>query len=722
MSDILVIVESPAKSKKIQSLLGPGYRVSASVGHMRDLPEKELGVDLESFKPTYVISRGKHEVVSNLKRLAKTSSEVILATDPDREGEAIAWHLKAALKLPDGVKRVSYHEITESAIKHAMNNPGQIDIKMVAAQEARRVLDRLIGYLVSPALSNQANMPLSAGRVQSVAVKFIVDREREIQAFEPKSYQVCSLRIDGQPSVVAQLDLKPFVQDGERLWAASDARPFVGQQGVRLIQVARKPVKVAPRPPFTTVALQGVAGTLYGLSAKELMSAAQALFDQGHITYHRTDFPNLSDEGKAKILDYLTGQGVPVADEPAVFKAKADAQEAHEAIRPTDVSVEVAGQTDSEKRVYELIRERALLSVMPVGEDAATQFVFRSENLAADKNGKMVNPLYVAQGRVVRVPGWRAYAHIEKVNSKDKPLPDLTEGSQYNGSVLAKEEFTKPPSRYTETTLIKAMEAKGIGRPSTYAAIMENIKGRLYVVPENPSAKNIVFVPGKTGYYVVDALKDLAFMSFAYTRAVEGSLDRIANGEMGYVNLVKPVAQQLQTDIRDKMRGDSLALTGFCPGCEKPIVQRSSRKTKRVFWVHKDDAHAQGCVQFLSDEDDTAVIPPPEVDAPCPSCQKVIVRRHGKNNSVFWVHKDREDAKPCGTTFFNDVQGEAVIPPIVKESRCVECNGVMKQRTNSKTKLPIWVHDAKKPKCGKKFIDDVEGVPANAVKASVEGE
>lgn len=736
MGSILVIVESPAKSKKIQSLLGAGYRVSASVGHVRDLPEKDLGVDLETFRPTYVISPGKKDVVDNLKRLVKMSDEVILATDPDREGEAIAWHLKSALNLPDTVKRVSYQEITQTAIKRAMDNPRRIDMNLVAAQESRRVLDRLIGYLVSPALSKRAGMSLSAGRVQSVAVRFVVDRERAIKEFKPRGYQVCTLRLAGHPTLTAALDLTPFVSEGEKLWMPSEAAPFVGPQQVQLASASHKSSSVAPRPPFTTVALQGAAGKLYGFSAKEVMAAAQALFEQGLITYHRTDFPNLSDEGIAKIQSYLRDQGLPVADTATKFKSKGDAQEAHEAIRPTDISVEVAGATDSEKQVYALIRERALLSVMPAGVDAVSQYIFVSEREVYDLNGKLVHPRYIAKGKVVKELGWRAHAKIEKVSSKDAPLPNLEPKQTYQGSVSATQEMTKPPSRFNEQTLIKALEAKGIGRPSTYAAILENIKGRQYIVPQEGSGKSPNFIPGKLGYYIVDALQAFSFMGFTYTRAVESSLDKIAKGSMTYKALVEPVAKQLQADIDTKLQGDSLALKGRCPGCQQPVVQKFRKGSGKgggkggrrsgapsAFWVHVDEAHGEACVKYLNDDDGAPVLPPPEVTAPCPLCTQPLLRLQSKKKGggAYWAHKNKDDSASCGTRFFSDEDGAPVAPKVVPTATCVECGGALKQRTNSKTQQPLWVHDADKPKCGKKFLDDVDGVPANAVPEKKEG-
>lgn len=727
MGQTLVIVESPAKSKKIQTILGGQYRVAASVGHMRDLPPRDLGVDLDTLKPTYVVSEGKTQVVSNLKRLAKVSDEVILATDPDREGEAIAWHLKVALRLPDDVKRVSYQEITHDAIHKAMANPGRIDMQLVAAQESRRVLDRLIGYQVSPALSNKANVSLSAGRVQSVAVKFVVDREREIHNFQPRGYNVCTLRLAGHPNVSASLDLSPFVEKDERLWKASDAQPFAGPQKVKLVKASKKPSAVKPKPPFTTVELQGVAGKLFGLSAKEVMAAAQTLFEQGLITYHRTDSPNLSDEGIAKIQAYLSDNDLPVADKVVRNKSKGDAQEAHEAIRPTDIAAATAGQTDTEKNVYALIRERAMLSVMPNGVDAVTQYAFQSERQVTGLNGRPAHPMYTAKGSVVQEKGWRAHARLERVKAKDSPLPLLEQGKAYDGSVNAIQKTTEPPSRYNEQGLIKALEAKGIGRPSTYASIMENIKNRSYIEPKAGSGKSPAFIPGKLGYYIVDALSQFSFMSYTYTRAVEASLDKVARGSMTYLGLVRPVSEQLTADITERLEAESLALKGRCPGCDQPIIQKHRKRSSRgksrsqgssAFWVHVDEAHADACVKYLDDRDDEPVLPPPEVKAPCPKCQAPLIRRYSKtrNRAPYWAHADRSDGDACDVRFFPDEDGQPVIPTPVPEAKCVDCGGVMKQRTNSTTQQPVWVHVTKKPACGKLFIDDEGGIPANAAK------
>lgn len=714
MSDVLVIVESPAKSKKIQQILGPGYVVKASVGHMRDLPQRELGVDLETLRPTYEVSPDKKSVVSELRRLSKSARKTVLATDPDREGEAIAWHLKATLGLPDDVERVSYQEITESAIRKALANPQNIDVNLVAAQESRRVLDRLIGYLVSPALSKQSGMSLSAGRVQSVAVKMVVDREREIERFKPQAYQSVALALAEYPSIKASLDLKPFVQEGERLWSSASASAFVGSQRVTLGRLTEKATTVAPRPPFTTVTMQTAAGKLYGMSAKDTMAAAQKLFDQGAITYHRTDSPNLSGEGIAKIQAYLKAQGLPTADTPAKFKMKSGAQEAHEAIRPTDIATEKAGQSESEQRLYSLIRERAMLSVMPSGVDQITKMTFVSERKVLDLKGDMVHPTYSCSGKMVESMGWRAYARVEALSAEDKPLPKLTKGTLFNGMVTSKEEFTKPPGRFNEQSLIKALEASGIGRPSTYASIMETIKGRQYIVPEaGGKSKSPNFRPGKTGVYIVDALNDFNFMGYRYTRGVEASLDKVAAGAMGYLNIVRPVLTQLQVDIGSKLKGGLLVPSAPCPGCSKPVLQRKVKG--RTFWVHADADHAGPCHQFLNDSHGAPVLPPPEHKAPCPNCRHEVVRRTGKNDSVYWVHVDRAHAEPCGHKYLDDHNGAPALRPEAITEPCSECGATLKRIVTRKDKSPLWVHDGvKKPKCGNTFIDDRDGRPANA--------
>lgn len=714
MSQTLVIVESPAKSKKIQQILGSSYIVKASVGHMRDLPLRSLGVDLDTLKPTYEISPDKKTVVADLRKIAKRCSKVILATDPDREGEAIAYHLKVALNLPSDVQRVSYQEITESAIKSALANPERIDTDLVSAQESRRVLDRLIGYLVSPALMKRSGINLSAGRVQSVAVRMVVDRERQIQAFTPEAYQSVILALPDY-SLKAPLDLKPFVAEGDKLWRSEQATQFLGSQKVVLGRLTEKEAGVPPRPPFTTVTMQSAAGKLYGMTASEVMRAAQKLFEQGAITYHRTDSPNLSGEGIRKVQDYLKSIALPFAETPVKFKMKSGAQEAHEAIRPTDIALKTAGQDDSEKRLYQLIRERALLSVMDSGVDHVSKMTFVSERKVMNLNGDHVNPTYSCTGRLIHSKGWRAYIDVEPLSSEDKPLPKLTKGTSFQGMVTAKEEFTKPPGRYNEQSLIKALEAAGIGRPSTYASIMENIKGRGYIVPETGGkTKSPAFKPGKFGVYVVDALSDFQFMGYKYTRSVESSLDKVAAGNMGYLNIVRPVLSGLQADIAEKLKGDLIAPNSPCPNCREVLIQRTSAKgrTKRVFWVHHNELHAEDCHKYLDDKAGSPALPEPEQIAPCPNCNEPAIRKAKRSGGHFWVHKDEAAAKPCGNKYLDDADGAPKLQPVAKTEPCRSCGDTLKRIYSKKKTAHYWVHDGvKTPKCGNGVYGDADGSP-----------
>lgn len=717
MAHTLVIVESPAKAKKIGQLLGGDYTVKASVGHIRDLPVKSLGVDLESLKPHYEVSPDKKQTVAGLKRLVKLHSKILLATDLDREGEAIAWHLKVTLGLKPGTyKRVVYNEITRSAILDALSKPREIDMDMVSAQEARRVLDRLIGYLVSPALSNRAGKPLSAGRVQSVAVRMVVERERLIENFNPESYYSVVLTLADHPEIKAALHLKPWAADGKHIWDKSFAEQFCGSQTVGLAKQEQKPKTISPRPPLTTVEMQSVGSKLFGLSTSDVMKAAQSLFDKGHITYHRTDNPNLSDEGFDKIKDYLTDAGLPVAPSRPVFPSKADAQEAHEGIRPTAIEVESVGDSETEKLVYSFIRERAMLIAMPVGVDEVTTMMFQSQRKYTTLTGDLSPAIFVASGKVIKELGWRRYAKIEPIKAEDSVLPSLTTGQTYSGQVNADSKKTQPPGRYTEASLVKALEAAGIGRPSTYSAIVENIKRRQYIKPQSGAGKGKtkkapIFIPGDLGYYVVDALSGMGFMNYKYTQQVESSFDKIAKGKMGFVNIVRPVYQQLDDDLSQHLTGHSLLKTAVCPVCSKDLVQRSKKgNPKSVFWVHRDEGDADQCSRFIPDQSGAPVKPEPKTTSDCPNCSKQVERRT-KGKSSFWVHSDRADSASCGITFLNDVENSPVVPEKPKTSTCLSCGESITRRYSKNNNNHIWIHDSDEPSCGSKFLEDKNGIP-----------
>ncbi|TBW57363.1 type I DNA topoisomerase [Marinobacter halodurans] len=713
MSARLMIVESPAKAKKIQALLGSAYVVKSSIGHIRDLPQHDLGVSPETLMPRYEVSPDKKRVISGLKRLAK--GVPIIATDPDREGEAIAWHLKEALQLGDNYERVTYNRVTKGAIEEAIASPRPIDMKLVAAQEARRVLDRLIGYIVSPALSDRAGIPLSAGRVQSVAVRLIVDRERKITNHTPENYYEPVFVPNDYPQVEAYLVLDGWVPEGQsHLKDLAIARQFDGRIQATLIKKATKGRPVPPRPPFVTVTMQEAASKRFGMDGSEADKAAQGLFDNGHITYHRTDSPQLSPEGFSEITDFLSSQGIATADQPHQFKSKGDAQEAHEAIRPAHIEVEHAGATEQEQQLYKLIRERALLSVMPAGEDQLTQMLFEGATPYLDHSRKERRARFLAKGRIVSSQGWRAYAKLEPVESKDTPMPNLEERQSFEGKTTVHSKKTQPPKRYTKPSLTKALESAGIGRPSTYSAIIKNIMDRGYVLSNKSQKKGApTLSPGENGYYVVDALKNMQFMSYRYTRDVESSLDRIAMGDMGYPNIVRPVYRQIQDDVATRLEGELLAKSATCPSCQKMLIQRQSRKrSKRIYWVHAQREHAEGCHQFLTDEDGIPAIPrEPEKDS-CPNCQAAIKRLPGKHGQgFFWVHEERSQSGKCGHKFINDNNGKPVLKEPEKTAACLLCGETIRRLYSDKKSSYFWLHESDEPECGRKFLPDNDGEP-----------
>lgn len=709
----LMIVESPAKAKKIQSILGAQYDVKSSFGHIRDLPQHELGVNVETLSPTYEITEDKQKIVANLKRHA--SGPVILATDDDREGEAIAWHLQKALGLGENYQRVVYGQVTAEAIKTALQQPRAIDMNRVKAQEARRVLDRLIGYIVSPALSERAGIALSAGRVQSVAARMVVERERAITNFTPEPYYEPVFIPDSHPQIEAHLALEGWVGAGDKhLYRAAIARQFSANKAATLVKVVAKERTVNPRPPLVTVTLQEIAGNRFGMSGSQVMNAAQGLFDNGHITYHRTDNPNLSVEGFDEICQLLDAQQIPRASRQPTFQAKEDAQQAHEAIRPSHPEIEYAGSSEDEQRLYKLIRERALLSCMPAGTDALSQLVFQGHQRFTDAQGQDRTPLFVAKGRVVREPGWRAYAAIEPVETKDTPLPALTKGQHFTGTTEVREKQTEPPKRYTQPSLTKALEASGIGRPATYASIIGNILERDYIHPMEKGKKNAAapLAPGEHGYYVVDALYQMQFMNYRYTSQVEATLDKVAQGTMDYINIVRPVYNQILDDVSHRLGGEPLVRMEACPNCSRRVVQRQARKNKEhTFWVHVRREDSEGCYQFLDDSGGFPAIPEPPQESTCPNCQHPIKRLPGKGKGPFWVHLNRDHAEPCGYTYINDDNGTPQLPTPTLNATCLLCGETLKRLYSRKNSGFFWVHDQQEHQCERNTFPDNDGEP-----------
>jgi DNA topoisomerase-1 len=594
----LVIVESPTKAKTLTKFLGSAYKIEASMGHVRDLPEKGggLAIDVDhDFAPNYQVLSNKKANVANLKRLAKDAKIIYLATDPDREGEAIAFHVQYLLndKAKGGserFKRVTFHEITKSAIEDALKHPGVVDMPMVNAQQARRVLDRLVGYTLSPVLWKKVRRGLSAGRVQSVAVRLIVDKEREIRAFVPEEYwevfvnlrtnaqmhertneelRVQLVKIEGKPAKINNGEMaKTIISDLEKAeYIVSD--------------LTREEQHSSPFPPFTTSLLQRAGSNVFSWSAKMTMQIAQSLYEHGLITYHRTDSFNLADEAVAMARDYVTktygAEYLP--KEKRVYKTKAaGAQEAHEAIRPTDVSkvggdLITAGMTSRHQKLYDLIRSRFLQCQM-----ADARFDKTSILVDGCINAEMHKYILKADGKRMIFDG---YLKLGKT-ADDVFLPEVATGEALSLiKVDPTQKFTNPPARYSEAGLIKELEKRGIGRPSTFAAIITTIQDRGYVVKEEKS-----FHPTAIGEAVVDFLVTNFGNIFQYdfTAKMESDLDLIAEGKKQWVPTVRefwePLSEQVkkveETGERVKVKVQS---TGEkCPDCQDgEIVIRTGK-------------------------------------------------------------------------------------------------------------------------------------------------
>lgn len=629
----LMIVESPNKIKKIQSYLGEGWTVAASVGHIRDLPEKDIGVAPPDFKPNYVISTDKKSVVAKLKALASKATEVYLATDPDREGEAISYHLRVALGLK-AHKRVTFNEITKKAITHAIESARQIDTKLVAAQEARRVLDRLFGYTLSPILSQQSGIKLSAGRVQSVAVKIVVMREREIKEFRKRNFYV--LQVTLSTGLSLELSPKPFSENGKHIFDLSVIERIAQHaKTIKINDIATEPKKINPRPPFTTSTLQQAASATLKMSPADTMKNAQSLFEQGAITYHRTDSPNLSGDGFAAAAAALVAMNVEPQKTQIKYATKDSAQEAHEAIRPTAFSSS-AGETPEQQKLYALILERTLTSAMNPGIDDVTTI---RGIIPEPHTDELQKAEFIASGKITKHAGWRELAKIEPYQSKETALTGHAEsGMTYSATTNIITKQTEPPNRFTEATLIKALEALGVGRPSTYASIMENIKNRDYIAIATKGTATIS--PTPTGIAVVDALNDMPFMRLDYTAEMESQLDLIAVGKAAYLPTVSNAYSDLTTQLHTIKIG-LLVNTAPCPLCGEPL--KRLKGDNGHYWIHAIQGTSESCVRSLKDEKGNPVRNQQvaEITKQCPKCGEILVQKTSKTDSSkkFWMHK-----------------------------------------------------------------------------------
>lgn len=577
MSKNLVIVESPAKAKTIEKFLGKDYRVESSFGHIADLPSKELGVDVDKdFKPKYQVSKDKRDVVKKLKDLAKKAEIVWLASDEDREGEAIAWHLAETLGLDkDKIKRIVFHEITKSAITKAIENPRTIDYNLVDAQQARRVLDRIVGYELSPVLWRKVKGGLSAGRVQSVSVRLIVERERDIQGFTPEA----SYRIDAEFKTEKGNSFKAKLP--KNFSTKEEAESFLNKNISASYQVEsleKKPVKKSPAPPFTTSTLQQEAARKLGFSVSRTMSNAQRLYEAGFITYMRTDSVNLSSEAKKGAAEAIISSYGQNYSEPRNYRGKSKgAQEAHEAIRPTNFANPTVNADRDQARLYDLIWKRAIASQMSNAKLERT-------NVKIKINSQQpVSELFTANGEIITFDGFLK-VYLEGTDDEDIEqsglLPELSVSDELDANYIsATERFTRPPARYTEASLVKKLEELGIGRPSTYAPTISTIQNRNYVEKgtidgvERNYAKLILktnkieekmlservgsdkgkLVPTDIGMIVTDFLVNHfeSILDYNFTAKVEESFDDIAEGKEDWTAMMKDFYKGFHPQVED---------------------------------------------------------------------------------------------------------------------------------------------------------------------------
>jgi DNA topoisomerase I len=602
MAKNLVIVESPAKAKTIEGYLGKDFVVKSSYGHVRDLASNKLAIDIEKdFAPEYIVTPDKKKVIDELKKAVKSAEVVWLATDEDREGEAISWHLQEVLNLkPEKTKRIVFHEITKPAIIKAIENPRQVDVNLVNAQQARRVLDRLVGFELSPVLWRKVKPSLSAGRVQSVAVRIISEREKEIDAFTPQSqFRIQALLDATTGNIRADYEKRPGKsEDAEAILTDCKGKKF------KVVSLEKKPGKRSPQAPFTTSTLQQEAGRKLGFPVAVTMQVAQKLYESGKITYMRTDSTNLSETaiaGAKAAIDSRYGNKYSFSRNYAT-KTKG-AQEAHEAIRPTDFSAEKVTGTSDEKRLYELIWKRAIASQMSDAEIERTMIDFQPESTALK---------FVARGEVITFDGFlKVYSESSDDESSDDDESTLLPAVQVGqllpqAEVIATQRFTSPPARYTEPSLVRKLEEMGIGRPSTYAPTISTIQKRGYVVKENREGKSRQYeiltlknenikkeqksevygvekqklFPTDIGTITTDYLVEnfQTILDYNFTANVEKEFDDIAEGLLSWTSMLEKFYGPFHDNVEEKMqhgeRASGERVLGIDPASGKEIIAR----------------------------------------------------------------------------------------------------------------------------------------------------
>jgi DNA topoisomerase-1 len=762
----LVIVESPAKAKTIEKYLGKDFRVEASMGHVRDLPQKTLGVDVEhNFKPEYEILRGKMKVLGSLQKAVKSAATVYMATDLDREGEAIAWHLCEALGLAPGkVHRVVFNEITKSAITEAFAQPGHINMDKVSAQEARRILDRLVGYKLSPLLWKKVAQGLSAGRVQSVAVRLVVEREREIRNFKPEEYWTITALLSRRGQDAAFKALLAAVNGETFRPTTGDAARAIGERlrraAYRVLAIRKKTLQEKAPPPFITSELQRAASTQLGFPAKKTMSIAQALYQgvelgpEGSvalITYMRTDSYHVAPGALAAARELIGKMFGPayVPEKPMVFKSRGRAQEAHEAIRPTDVARTpdaVRPYLDAgDARLYELIWKRFIASQMK----SAVWDVTEADVEAAEGD---LRGLFKARGRALIFDGHTRVSGI-RLGENDQQLPTLAEGDPLDLKDLAEEQhFTQPPDRFTEATLVRRLESLGIGRPSTYAAIISTIQDRGYVVQEKnfflrcenypqcaclvpcdlrrqplwptPADKkcaccgNGTLVPkeGKRCFYATDlgeVVTDKLVRHFPdildvqFTGHMEDQLDDVEEAKTQWLTVVREFWEPFSADLQkaseemESAKHQPVEEAGPCPQCSAPLVKRWSKRGPFLGCSKYPDCKYTRPLD--SDEGATQAAQAAEEAGPCPLCGAPLVSRMSQRGPFLGCSK-YPDCK-----FTRPLEGPALPAPKATEHKCQKCGGTMLLRYNRRGE-PFLGCD-QYPKCRSTLPCDAEGNP-----------
>lgn len=692
----LVIVESPAKARTIEKYLGSDYKVTASVGHLRDLPKSKLGVDIENgFIPDYKPIKGREDTIEQLRSDALKSEHVYLATDPDREGEAISWHIKELLQLSDDkARRVTFNEITKKVVIESIKNPRPIDIDLVNAQQARRILDRIVGYKISPLLWRKIKRGLSAGRVQSVATRMVVDREDEIKSFKPEEYWLLDADLTAK-SAVFNASFYGFGEKKQTLRSEDEVNKVIeavtnGSFVIKSVKHAEK--QKSPAPPFITSTLQQEASRKYSMTPRRTMSIAQQLYEGvdiagegtiGLITYMRTDSLRISEEAIASAKDFVMSHyGAPFyPSAPRHYKSKNSAQDAHEAIRPSDVTMTPESLkkdlSSDQYKLYRLIWSRFLASQM-------ANAVYDSLTIDILSAGYSFRATHSS----LKFQGYSAVYEEGRDDDKEEkssPLPELTEGQSIGLKQLNKEQkFTQPPQRYTEATLIRAMEEKGIGRPSTYAPTISTITDREYVLREGKYIR-----PTPLGEVVTGLMKDkfTDIVDLKFTARMEDSLDEIEEGKKIWQDVLSEFYEGFESNIENaekSLEGERIKIPDevsdeICEKCGRNMVVKSGRFGRFL-----------ACPGYPECNNTKPIVI--EMPGKCPKCGSRILKRSSKKGYAYYAC---EKGQACGFMTWD-------VP--VKEN-CPECGQTMFKKSGKGFNKPFCINEA----CSKFVPEDKRG-------------